>query len=180
MGNRLRTSGRRHICQRSSISVHCRSPLLPGMVMGKDTTLARPTSAGTTNHVTVATLYRLAGWAGLVGGGLLLVAAARRAGLIAENALTHAIAPPASALTLFTLTAIYLYQRDRVGRLGLVGYVINQLGLAGLFAIEFTTHATFPYLPEAVRTDLLSGPTRLYFLVVAVLFAAGVTIFAIA
>jgi hypothetical protein len=145
-----------------------------------DTSLARPTTAGMNMNISTTALYRLAGWGGLAGGALVLVAAARRGGLIAENTLTHAIAPPASALTLFTLTALYLYQRDRLGRLGLAGYVINLLGLAGLFAIEFATHAIFAYLPEATRADLLAGPTRLYFLTVAVLFATGVITFGVA
>ena len=86
---------------------------------------------------------------------------ARRGGLLPENALTHAIAPPASALALFALTALYLRQRDRAGTLGLVGFAVNLVGLAGLFAVEFTTHAVFPYLDETTRTDLLAGPTRL-------------------
>jgi hypothetical protein len=145
-----------------------------------DTSLARPISAGTNLDVKPATLYRLAGWAGLIGAALLLVAVARRGGLIAENTLTHAIAPPASALTLFTLTGLYVYQRDRLGRLGLVGYVVNLLGLAGLFAIEFATHAIFPYLTASTREDLLAGPTRSYFLTVAVLFGTGVILFSIA
>jgi hypothetical protein len=126
------------------------------------------------------TLYRLAGWAGLVGAALLFIAVARRGGLIPENAFTHAIAPPASALTLFTLTALYLYQRERAGALGLIGYAINLCGLAGLFAIEFATHAIFPYLSTETRDDLLDGPTRGYFLAVATLFLAGVIMFGIA
>jgi len=40
-----------------------------------------------------STLFRLAGLAGVLGAFLTLVAAARRAGLIPENALTHALAP---------------------------------------------------------------------------------------
>ena len=126
------------------------------------------------------TLYRLAGWAGLAGGTLLLVAAARRAGLLPENAFTHAIAPPASALALFTLTALYLRQRTRTGALGLVGYAVNLLGLAGLFAVEFVTHAVFPYLDRATRDAVLAGPTRGYLLTVALLFLTGVLLFGLA
>jgi hypothetical protein len=126
------------------------------------------------------TLYRLAGWAGLAAGVLLLIATARRGGLLPENALTHAIAPPASALALFALTALYLRQRDRAGTLGLVGFAVNLLGLTGLFAVEFTTHAVFPYLDETTRTDLLAGPTRTWFLVVAMTFLAGVVTFGVA
>lgn len=125
-------------------------------------------------------LYRLAGWAGLVGGILLLVATARRGGLIPENGFTHAIAPPASALELFALTALYLRQRERAGVLGVVGYAVNLLGLAGLFAVEFATHAIFPYLSVATRDELLAGPTRGFFLAVALTFLLGVVLFGIA
>src|SRR5688572_16896711 len=84
--------------------------------------LARPPDIGWHEHEYLRHHAVSAGrLGGLVGGALVLIAAARRGGLIAENTLTHAIAPPASALTLFTLTGLYLYQRDRVGRLGLAG-----------------------------------------------------------
>ena len=123
------------------------------------------------------TLYRLAAWAGLLGGVLTLIAAARRAGLVPENAVTHALAPPASALLLFTLTAFYLSQRHAAGRLGLTGYVLNHLGLTGLFAIEFLTHAVLQYQDAAAREQILTGPGRPYFLAVALTFLLGVLIF---
>jgi len=115
------------------------------------------------------TLYRLAGWIGLLGGILTVIAAARRGGLLPTNALTHALAPPASAMLLFTLTALYLYQRRAVKRLGLIGYALNHLGLTGLFAVEFVTHATASFEPK-----------KPYFLVVAATFAIGVLLFGIA
>jgi hypothetical protein len=144
-------------------------------------TTLNPARRGTLmTPVTPDALYRLAGWAGLVGGALLLVATARRGGLIPENAFTHAIAPPASALELFALTALYLRQRDRAGVLGLVGYAVNLLGLAGLFAVEFATHAIFPYLSVATRDELLAGPTRGFLLAIALTFLLGVVLFGVA
>ncbi|GLY93394.1 hypothetical protein [Actinoplanes sp. NBRC 103695] len=125
-------------------------------------------------------LYRLAGAAGLVGGALTLIAAARRAGLLPENAFTHALAPPASALLLFTLTAFYLFQRHRLGRLGLIGFVLNHLGLSGLFAVEFVTHAVLQFQDAAIREQVLTGSGRAYFVVVAFTFLAGVVIFGVA
>lgn len=125
-------------------------------------------------------LNRFAGLAGIVGALLTLVAAARRGGLIPENALTHALAPPASALLLFTLTALYLVQRDEVGRLGLVGYVLNHLGLTGLFAVEFLTHAVFQFESPAARDAILTGPGKPYFVVVAFTFLIGVLLFGLA
>jgi len=126
---------------------------------------------------TTSSLYRLAGAAGLITGALLLVSVARRNGVIPDIAATRALAPPASALALFTLTALYLRQRVESGRLGLAGYGLNFLGLAGLFAIEFTSQLVLPYLSESTRTDLLASPARTAFLTVAFVFLAGVLLF---
>ncbi|MBG0560455.1 hypothetical protein [Actinoplanes aureus] len=126
------------------------------------------------------TLYRLAGLAGVLGGVLILVAVARRAGVIPENGFTHALAPPASALLLLTLTALYLVQRRAAGRLGLAGFVLHHLGLSGLFAIEFLTHAVLQYQDAVTREQVLTGPGRAYFLVVALTFLVGVLLFGVA
>jgi hypothetical protein len=126
------------------------------------------------------TFSRLAGWAGVLGGALLLTAIARRIGLVPEVTLTHALAPPASALALLTLTGLYLVQRERTGGLGLAGYAVNLVGLAGLFAVEFTSHLVLPYLDQATRDHLLAGPTRTAFLVVALVFLVGVVLFGVA
>lgn len=123
------------------------------------------------------TLHRLSGLSGIVGVALLLFAVVRRAGLVPENTLTHALAPPASALLLFTLVGLYLGQYHRIRVLGLVGFVVNFLGLAGLFAIEFLSHAVLPYLDEGTRGSLLAGPARGYFLTVATMFLLGVLLF---
>lgn len=121
-------------------------------------------------------LYRLAGAAGVIGGLLTLFAVARRGGLVPENGLTHALAPPATALLLFTLTALYLRQRERTGRLGLAGFVLNHLGLTGLFAIEFVTHAVLQYQGDPAA---VIAPGRPYFLVVALIFGLGVVLFGV-
>ncbi|MEU4424227.1 hypothetical protein AB0F81_26680 [Actinoplanes sp. NPDC024001] len=126
------------------------------------------------------TLYRLAGYAGVLGGAILLVSVARRAGVIPENGFTHALAPSASALLLLTLTALYLRERQAAGRLGLAGFVLHHLGLSGLFAIEFLTHAVLQYQDAATREQVLTGPGRPYFLVVAMIFLVGVLLFGIA
>lgn len=94
-----------------------------------------------------------------------------------ENPLTHALAPPASALLLFTLTALYLRERRETGRLGLIGFVLNHLGLTGLFAIEFLTHAVLQFEDAATREQILTGPGRPYFLAVALIFLIGVLLF---
>jgi hypothetical protein len=126
------------------------------------------------------TMLRLAGWSGVLGAALLLTATARRLGLVPDVTLTHAIAPPASALALLTLTGLYFWQRDRLGGLGLAGYALNLLGLAGLFAVEFTTQLVLPYADRATRDALLAGPPRTAFGVVALVFLAGVVLFGVA
>jgi hypothetical protein len=78
------------------------------------------------------------------------------------------------------LIGLYLYQRHHMGVAGLVGFALNLLGLTGLFAIEITTHAIFPYLTSATRDELLAGPTRAYFLAIALTFLTGVVVFGIA
>jgi hypothetical protein len=123
------------------------------------------------------TLYRLAGQAGVLTGLLLLFNDARRVGLVPENALTHGIAPVAALLALFVITGLYLWQRERSGVLGLWGYCLNFAGLAGALAIEFTTHYVFPSLDKETLTSLVEGRTGTGFLIVSIVYLAGIVIF---
>jgi hypothetical protein len=126
------------------------------------------------------TLYRLTGRAGVVTGVLLLFNDARRVGLVPENAFTHAIAPIAAFFAPFVITGIYLWQRDRVGALGLWGYVLNCVGLIGAAAIEFTGHWVFPFLGKETVTSLVDGRTGLGFLIIAVVYLIGIVLFGFA
>ncbi|MEU7907397.1 hypothetical protein [Actinoplanes sp. NPDC049118] len=58
--------------------------------------------------------------------------------------------------------------------------MVHHLGLSGLFAIEFLTHAVLQYQDAATREQVLTGPGRPYFLVVAMTFLAGVVLFGVA
>jgi hypothetical protein len=60
-----------------------------------------------------ATLYRLAGLAGMLSGLVLAVNIARRGGVIPANLLTRGIAPISSVLGLFALTGLYVRQRQK-------------------------------------------------------------------
>jgi hypothetical protein len=122
-------------------------------------------------------LYRLAGQAGVITGVLLLLNDARRVGLVPENAFTHAIAPIAAFLAPFVITGFYLWQRDRVGALGLWGYVLNGVGLIGAAAIEFVGHWVFPFLDKATVDGLVDGRTGLGFLIIAVVYLSGIVLF---
>jgi hypothetical protein len=125
-------------------------------------------------------LYRLAGQTGIVTGVLLLFNTARRAGVVPENAFTHQLAPIAAFLAPLVITGLYLWQRERSGTLGFVGYVLNFLGLAGALAIEFTLHYVFPLLPEDTVTSLVDGRTGMGFLLISVVYLAGIVLFGLA
>ena len=125
-------------------------------------------------------LYRYAGLAAIVCAALLVFNAARRAGLVPENALTHAIAPFAALVGLLAFVGLYLWQREEAGALGLIGFVLNSAGLAGAFAIEYILHFVFPYLPAAQVTAVITGPTARAFLVTAICLITGVLLFGIA
>jgi hypothetical protein len=122
------------------------------------------------------TLYRLAAWCGVIGGAGVLFNTARRTGLVPENGLTEALAPLASLLLLLFLVALYLAQRERTGAGGLVGFGLTFAGLTGLFAIEFVGHGVFQFLDQSTVDDIVAGPTRGYFLAVAVTFIVGVLV----
>ncbi|MER5643319.1 hypothetical protein [Streptosporangium sp. NPDC002524] len=125
-------------------------------------------------------LYRATGAAGLVCAVLLLVNILRRAGVLRETALTHAVAPFGALTGLLAITGLYLLIRGTAGRLGLVGYLLNSAGLAGAFAIEYTLHYVFPLLGRTTIDGLLSGGTGRAFLVTSVVLIAGVLAFGVA
>lgn len=127
-----------------------------------------------------STLYRLAGRAGVVTGVLLLFNTARRVNLVPENAFTHQIAPVAAFLALFVITGIYLFQRERTGRLALWGYGLNFAGLAGALAIEYTLHYVFPLLDKETVDRLVDGRTGLGFLIISVVYLTGIVLFGLA
>ncbi|HET9144018.1 hypothetical protein [Actinophytocola sp.] len=126
------------------------------------------------------TLYRLAGWAGVLTGVLLLLNDARRIGIVAANDLTHSIAPIPALLAPFVLTALYLWQRERTGVTGLLGYLLNTAGLVGAFAIEFASHYVFRFLDRETVESLLDGRTGTGLLVVSVIYLTGIILFGLA
>lgn len=125
-------------------------------------------------------LYRLAALAGLACGVQLLFNDARRLGLVPETAVTEGVAPLAAALGLFGLTGLYLCQRERAGVLGLAGYALNLVGLAGLFAVDFTLHYVFAPLDDATVDRLLDGRTGVGFLLIGLTYLAGILLFGVA
>ncbi|MGJ6968277.1 hypothetical protein ACSDR0_40850 [Streptosporangium sp. G11] len=125
-------------------------------------------------------LYRATAAAGLVCAVLLLFNILRRAGVLPETTVTHAIAPFGALAGLLAITGLYLLIRGTAGRLGLIGYLLNSAGLAGAFAIEYTLHYVFPLLGRSTIDGLLSGGTGRAFLVTSVVLIAGVLTFSVA
>lgn len=128
----------------------------------------------------IPVLYRLAGLAGLLAGVLLLLNDLRRIGLVPLNAVSESIAPIPAVLALFALTGLYLWQRERSGLLGLVGYALNSAGIAGLLVVEFSAHYLFSDLSDDAIKELIAGRPKAGFLVIAGVFALGVILFAVA
>ncbi|MDA0645262.1 hypothetical protein [Nonomuraea ferruginea] len=125
-------------------------------------------------------LFRMAGSAGYVCAVLLVFNVFRRAGVVPETPVTHAVAPFAALSGLFAITGLYLLIRSGTGGLGLAGYVLNGAGLAGAFAVEYTLHFVFPSLPGATVSGLLAGGTGTAFLVTSAVLLSGVLLFGVA
>lgn len=125
-------------------------------------------------------LYRATATAGFACAVLLVINVFRRAGLLPETTLTHAIAPFGALTGLLAITGLYLLIRGTAGTLGLIGYLLNAAGLAGAYAIEYTLHYVFPFLGAVKVTELLAGGTGQAFLVTSVVLLAGVVTFSAA
>ena len=128
----------------------------------------------------VPTLHRLAAIAGTLCALALCFNAARRGGLVPSTDLARAAAPLAQLFGLWLLTGLYAAIRARSGTLGLVGYALNSLGLAGLVGCEYVVNFVFPYVPPATVADLLDGLAGAVFTGTQVVFLAGVVLFAAA
>ncbi|MCA2227904.1 hypothetical protein [Nonomuraea aurantiaca] len=125
-------------------------------------------------------LYRATATAGFACAVLLLINVFRRAGLLPETTLTHAIAPFGALTGLLAITGLYLLIRGTAGTLGLIGYLLNAAGLAGAYAIEYTLHYVFPFLGGTKVNELLAGGTGQAFLATSVVLLAGVLTFSAA
>ncbi|MET9887033.1 hypothetical protein ABZZ20_28600 [Streptomyces sp. NPDC006430] len=124
------------------------------------------------------TLYRLAGWAGAVSAAILVLNSVRRGGLIPDDlAFTHVLAPLAEAFGLFLITGLFLADRRRSGTLGLLGYTLNFLGMAGLLGVEYILNLVFPELPKAQITGLVDGLTGTMFKASSMVYLAGAVVF---
>ncbi len=125
-------------------------------------------------------LYRLSAWAAIMSGLLIICKKLVVELLLPLNPVTNAVGSFGLLLGLFTLTGVYVYQREAIGRLGLIGYLVNWFGLALVSGVDYAKLYILPYLSKSELQALLAGPTKLVFLSCAIFFLAGVILFSIA
>jgi hypothetical protein len=125
------------------------------------------------SHPVPATLYRVAGAAGLGSAAVLLINAAKRAEVIATTPFTQLVAPVGEILALALVTALYLAFGRRTGTFGLVAYLLNGFALSALVGVEFVINLVFRDLPGATVQALLAGPLGVAVTVTSVLFLLG-------
>jgi len=125
-------------------------------------------------------LYRLSAWAAILSGLLIISKKLIVELLLPLNPATNAVGSFGLLLGLFTLTGVYLYQREASGRLGLIGYLVNWFGLGLVSGVDYARLYILPYLSKNEIQALLAGPTKLVFLSCAIFFLAGVILFSIA
>jgi hypothetical protein len=125
-------------------------------------------------------LFQFSAWAAIISGLLIIIKKLVVDLLLPPNPATNAIGSFGIFLGLFTLTGIYLYQREASGRLGLIGYLVNWFGLAFVSGVDYAKNYILPYLSKSELQALLAGPTKLVFLSCAIFFLAGVILFSVA
>jgi hypothetical protein len=119
-------------------------------------------------------LLRLGAVCGALSGLFIAVPGAIEA-FIGETAATSLVLGVSPVLAPPLLTALYLGQSQRAGRLGVVGYTINTIGLGLFGGAAFTLNMVLFFLDDVV----LAPSTRIAFLASALVFIVGVVVFGI-
>ena len=125
------------------------------------------------SHPVPAPLYRIAAAAGIGSAAVLLINAAKRAGVIPTSPFTQLVAPVAEILALALVTALYLAFGRRTGTFGLVAYLLNVFALSALVGVEFVINLVFRDLPGATVQGLLAGSLGVAVTATSVLFLLG-------
>lgn len=104
---------------------------------------------------------------------ILVVNAAKRAGVIPTSPFTQLAAPLAQLAAIGLVIGLYLVISRKAGALGLSGAVLSVTSLAGLVGVEFVLNLVIP----GVITALRAGPLGIALTVVSVLFLLGTIVF---
>jgi hypothetical protein len=127
-----------------------------------------------------AALIRIFAMAGFLSAAILLVNAAKRAGIIPTSPFTQLAAPIAQIAAIGLVIGIYVLVSRRAGALGATGAVISVVALAGLVGVEFVLNLVFPYIDPGVITALRAGPLGIALTVVSMLFLLGTVVLMLA
>lgn len=127
-----------------------------------------------------AVLIKIFAFAGFLSAAILVVNAAKRAGVIPTSPFTQLAAPLAQLAAIGLVIGIYLVISRKAGALGTAGAMLSVTSLAGLVGVEFVLNLVFPYVDRGVITVLRDGPLGLALTAVSVLFLLGTVVFMLA
>jgi hypothetical protein len=127
-----------------------------------------------------AALIRIFAFAGFISTAILLINAAKRAGIIPTSPFTQLAAPIAQIAAIGLVIGLYLLVSRKAGALAASGAVISVMSLAGLVGVEFVLNLVFPYVGQDVVAVLCSGPLGIALTVVSMIFLLGTVIFMLA
>lgn len=111
---------------------------------------------------------------------VLVVNAAKRAGILALSPATQLAAPLAQLLAIGLVVGIFAATPAIRGRLGSIGAVLYSASLVLLVGVEFVINLVFPYVTPEVIGDLRAGPLGIAFTVASISFLLGTLVFFIA
>lgn len=127
-----------------------------------------------------AVLIRILAGAGFLSAAILLVNAAKRAGVIPTSPVTQLAAPMAQLAAIGLVIGIYVLVWRRARALGAAGAAISVVALAGLVGVEFVLNLVFPYVDPGVVAALRAGPLGIALTVVSMLFLLGTVVLMLA
>jgi hypothetical protein len=122
----------------------------------------------------LTSFYRLSAGAAMLGGVFIIIKKLVVELFLPFNVAMNAVGTLGLLLTFFSLTGLYLYQREAIGRWGLIGYLVNWFGIGAIAGLDYTRLFVLPFLDKSVVDMLLAGPTRTVFFVSALIFLTGV------
>jgi hypothetical protein len=127
-----------------------------------------------------AVLIKIFAFAGFLSAAILVVNAAKRAGVIPTSPFTQLAAPLAQLAAIGLVIGIYMVISRKAGALGISGAVLSVTSLGGLVGVEFVLNLVFPYVDPGVIMALRAGPLGIALAVVSVLFLLGTVVFMLA
>ena len=125
-------------------------------------------------------LIRIFAFAGFVSAAILLINAAKRAGIIPTSPFTQLAAPLAQVAAIGLVIGIYVMISRTAGAMATLGAVLSVTSLAGLVGVEFVLNLVLPYVDQNVVAVLRAGPLGIALTVVSMVFLLGTVTFMLA